>query len=163
MPSLYFLNGDATNPIVKPAIIVHICNNVGGWGAGFVLALSKKSKIPEIEYRNWFKQNQVGTKKFQLGEVLITGFVDEISVANMIAQNSIISLNKSSNTLVDYDALKCCLSQVYNKIKNNNRMTVHMPRIGCSLGGGSWSLVEPIIKETMTVDTYVYTFGEFNE
>ena len=35
-----------------------------------------------------------------------------------------------------------------------------MPRIGCVLAGGSWDLIEAIIKKVMTVDTYVYTIAE---
>ena len=47
--------GDATDPqfssISEVAIIPHICNDQGGWGRGFVLALSKKWKAPERAYR----------------------------------------------------------------------------------------------------------------
>ena len=46
--------GDATNPPrTSPAIIVHCCNDIGAWGRGFVLALSRRWKEPEREYRAW--------------------------------------------------------------------------------------------------------------
>jgi hypothetical protein len=32
-----------------------------------------------------------------------------------------------------------------------------MPRLGAVLSGGSWNLIENIIKKTMTVETYIYT------
>ena len=35
-------------------IIAHVCNDSGGWGRGFVLALSKKWPEPESKYRQWF-------------------------------------------------------------------------------------------------------------
>ena len=51
-----YLNGDATNPTGNGnKIIVHICNDIGGWGKGFVMAISKRWKQPEHQYREWFK------------------------------------------------------------------------------------------------------------
>ena len=38
------LEGITENNIDETRILLHICNNRGGWGAGFVLALSKKWK-----------------------------------------------------------------------------------------------------------------------
>ena len=45
---IIYIKGDATSPI-SPGnkIITHICNDIGGWGKGFVLALSKKWKVTE--------------------------------------------------------------------------------------------------------------------
>ena len=43
--SINYLKGDATEPTKKPAIICHVCNDIGGWGRGFVLALSKKCSL----------------------------------------------------------------------------------------------------------------------
>lgn len=43
MTQIIYLKGDATNPIAKGnKIIAHICNDAGGWGKGFVLAISRK-------------------------------------------------------------------------------------------------------------------------
>lgn len=45
---IIYIKGDATSPI-SPGnkIITHICNDIGGWGKGFVLALSKNGKLPK--------------------------------------------------------------------------------------------------------------------
>ncbi len=53
MSPIIYLKGDATEPIVTDGmrIITHICNDKGRWGAGFVMALSRKWKEPEDEYR----------------------------------------------------------------------------------------------------------------
>ena len=37
-------------------LIVHICNDRGGWGKGFVTAISACWPQPEAEYRNWFQE-----------------------------------------------------------------------------------------------------------
>ena len=43
MLNINYVIGDATQPIGDGAkIIVHVCNDIGGWGRGFVLALTKK-------------------------------------------------------------------------------------------------------------------------
>ena len=51
MNRINYVIGDATAPQGEGnKIICHICNDVGGWGAGFVMALSKKWKQPVEEY-----------------------------------------------------------------------------------------------------------------
>lgn len=56
MTQITYLKGDATNPMGKGnKIIAHICNDVGGWGKGFVLAISRKWKEPEKAYRKWYR------------------------------------------------------------------------------------------------------------
>lgn len=64
MKPINYIKGDATNPVGdEPKIIVHVCNDIGGWGKGFVMALSNKWKEPETQYRNWFASKE----NFELG------------------------------------------------------------------------------------------------
>ncbi len=43
MKEISYLVGDATTPDTQgPKIISHICNDIGAWGKGFVLAISKR-------------------------------------------------------------------------------------------------------------------------
>jgi len=45
MNSIKYVVGDATAPKMDGAkIICHVCNNIAGWGKGFVLALSKSGR-----------------------------------------------------------------------------------------------------------------------
>lgn len=40
-----YVTGDATEPIIKEQEITympHVCNDIGRWGAGYVLALNRK-------------------------------------------------------------------------------------------------------------------------
>lgn len=105
MKDIIYLKGDATKPIGDGLkIITHVCNNRGGWGKGFVKALSKKWKQPELNYRN-------------------------------------------------------CIKCGFNIDNVEGVITVHIPRIGCGLAGGSWDKVENIIKETLcknNIQVYVY-------
>lgn len=103
-----FVKGDATNPLDnKTKIIVHICNDEGGWGKGFVVAISNRWQEPEFEYRHWYKSKEAkqtdtvryerlesvdkyaNEKKFELGNVQFVKVTSEIWVANMIAQHGI--------------------------------------------------------------------------
>jgi hypothetical protein len=53
---LRILRGDATSPqAAGPKIITHVCNDRGGWGKGFVLALSRRWPEPERDYRAWHR------------------------------------------------------------------------------------------------------------
>lgn len=149
-----YLQGDATCPI-GPGFkyIVHICNDIGAWGKGFVLAISKRWSEPEKEYRRG---------GWKLGQTTFIPVTVDTVVVNMVAQKGIRSRHNPSP--INYAALFRCLDQVsdvisiYNK---SNDHTVHMPRIGCGLGGSSWSKIEPIIQETLCdegINVYVYDY-----
>jgi O-acetyl-ADP-ribose deacetylase (regulator of RNase III) len=149
-----YLIGDATQPkITDNKIIVHICNDIGAWGKGFVMAISKRWKEPEKEYRNWFKNQG----NFSLGQIQFIKVEDDIWIANLIGQHK-INKDENGNAPIRYDAIKVGLNKVVEFAKENTA-TVHMPRIGCGLAGGTWDKIEPILKETLLkneVATYVY-------
>lgn len=140
-----YVIGDATQPMLLPAIICHVCNDVGSWGRGFVLAISKKWKEPEAEFR--------GIETAFLGDVQFVPVEPGILVANMIAQHGLRGMG--DNPPIRYDAVRTALCKV--AIRAMGKYTVHMPRIGCGLAGGKWREVEAIIKETMPdIQVYVY-------
>lgn len=163
MDKITYLKGDATQPQFEGTkIIVHICNDIGAWGKGFVLALSKRWKSPELKYRQWYKDklylsNELAVP-FELGQ---TQFVmveaDPVMyVANMIAQHGI---GKKNNVPpIRYEALTYCLQSVCAMAKMTNA-SIHMPRIGSGLAGGNWEIIEKIIVQELTqqnIDVYVY-------
>jgi O-acetyl-ADP-ribose deacetylase (regulator of RNase III) len=156
MKTISYLNGDATNPQAEGnKIIAHICNDLGGWGKGFVLAISKKWNAPEKEYRNWFKTNL----NFNLGEIQLVNVETEIWIGNMIGQHKVIT-NSKGIPPIRYRAVEECLEKLSNEALKLNA-SIHMPRIGCGLAGGKWEEIEPIINKTLlknNVEVYVYDF-----
>ncbi len=154
MPKLTHLIGDATKPLLKPALICHIVNDVGAWGSGFVISLSRKNRTPEECYLNFCASQKEQSIPIPLGMVQITSFLPDIQVANMYCQHGIG--HKAGNPALDYEALKICLTSIFRNAEIAGN-TVHMPRIGAVRSGGSWPEIEKVITETMTVDTYVYT------
>ncbi len=149
---IVYLKGDATDPQAKgPKLIIHICNTIGGWGRGFVLSVSKRWTAPERCYRNWHK-NRIHSevygedKVFELGAVQIVQVKHDTWVVNMIAQKGIGM--GSNGPPIQYKALESCLQKV-DLIAMEKQASIHAPRIGCSLSGGSWSKVEPLLSETL--------------
>ncbi|MDB5339055.1 MAG: Macro domain protein, partial [Planctomycetaceae bacterium] len=138
--------GDATSPQAKGTkLICHICNDMGRWGKGFVLALSRRWPQPEEQYRAWYAGKV--DAKFALGEVQFVQVEPYIWIANMVAQRG--TKTGSSGPPVRYDAIADCLRQVSGKA-TELKASIHMPRIGCGLGGGNWTRVEPLIEECLT-------------
>ena len=172
MSKITFLKGDATYPVGKGnKIIVHVCNDVGAWGAGFVLAISKRWEKPEAMYRS-LKHLRTGYVLGDVQDVFVTDEDDkeQIIVANMIAQHGIIGerppLNSNVHSLtwqaiaaveppIRYDSVRKCLTKVNNTAKMMNA-SIHAPRFGTGLAGGEWAEIAKIIKDTITVDVYIY-------
>lgn len=141
MEVINYIRGDATQPAGDGSkIIVHVCNDIGAWGKGFVLALSRRWPQPEKQYKNWFKSNV----NFVLGQTQFVQVEKHIWVANMIGQRNIKTAS-SGIPPVRYEAIAAALSKVAVFAIRNN-VTVHMPRIGCGLAGGTWDKIEPIIE-----------------
>lgn len=139
---IHYVRGDATKPVgTGLKIIVHSCNDLGAWGSGFVLAVSKRWKEPEARYRAWFKE-----KYPALGEVQFVSVADDVIVANMIGQQGLVGPKNPHPA--KYDAFRTGLSTVA-EMARGSAATVHMPRIGCGLGGATWEKVEAIINEVM--------------
>lgn len=144
--TINFLRGDATRPVGEgPKIIVHICNDIGGWGAGFVLALSRRWTQPEARYRAWHKSG--GPPPFELGQVQFVEVEPHLFVANLIGQRDIHT--RGGVPPVRYEAIREGLGQVAQKARELNA-SVHMPRIGCGLAGGKWETVGAIVEEQLS-------------
>lgn len=146
--SLTYRVGDATSPTESGyKIITHVTNLVGGWGAGFVLAISKKWPQPEREYRNLF--TSFSQKAPALG---LTQFVEvepDITIANMLAQKFLgIRINKNNLKQIplDYPALEICMKSVAKEAIKRNAIIV-APRFGAGLAGGDFSIIEKMIKK----------------
>lgn len=149
-----YRKGDATSPTKDGnKIIVHICNDVGGWGKGFVMAISNKWKEPEEQYREWYKSKN----NFSPGQAQFVKVNEDTWVANLIGQRD-IKKDKEGVPPIRYEAVANGLQKVGEFAMEING-SVHMPRIGCGLAGGTWDKIEPLIKNNLTdkgVEVMVY-------
>ncbi|MDV9176232.1 macro domain-containing protein [Streptomyces sp. W16] len=145
MGEIDYVRGDATVPSVKGVkVIAHVCNDIGGWGKGFVLALSRRWPEPEKEYRAWHRDR--AANDFALGAVRFVRVERHVWVANMIGQRGIRAGSKG--VPVRYEAIDTALGLLADRAAELGA-SVHMPRIGCGLAGGTWSRVEPLVTERL--------------
>jgi len=154
--------GDATEPCVADGtrVIAHVCNDEGKWGAGFSGAVS--DKWPEAK-KNYQAKARF-SKSFKLGEAYWV-FVDlNMAIVNMVAQHG-FSRDLLNRRPIRYDSLEICLDKLAEGVRalsgggpeKPRKVTVHMPRIGCELSGGSWDTVGALVEEALWgLEVYVY-------
>lgn len=148
-----YVPGDATQPIASSnALICHVVNDAGGWGRGFVLAVSRRWPEPEAAYRKWARAGLT----LGMVQTVPVNRARAIVVVNMCAQHGYQSI--ANPVPLRYDALATCLEKVarYREARMPSA-SVHMPRIGCGLAGGSWPEVERMIESNLHgVPVYIY-------
>lgn len=160
-----YVRGDATAPWGDgPFLLPHICNASGGWGKGYVLALSRRWPEPEAAFREWARtgSDQGVARPYRLGEIQFVnvGVEPYITVVNMIAQDGYRpTYADDGKRYTDYGALRLCLGTLAAATFGE---TIHMPRIGAGLGGSPWGPIEDLINETLVakgLDVSVYDIG----
>lgn len=99
---------------------------------------------PEAAYRAWHRDR--AGNDFGLGAVQVVPVDRYVWVANMIGQRGI--RRGSKGVPVRYDAIDRALDRLADRAVELEA-SVHMPRIGCGLAGGSWERVEPLIAQRL--------------
>ena len=152
-----YVKGDATVPVGDgPKVIVHVCNDAGAWGKGFVLAISKRWPKPEQSYREWHKHG--ADVPFELGQVLFVEVEPSLWVANLIGQHGIRPAGGVPP--IRYQAVRDGLRRVA-AFAQAKVASIHMPRIGCGLAGGTWEEVGRLVQEELAdkeIEVHVYDF-----
>jgi O-acetyl-ADP-ribose deacetylase (regulator of RNase III) len=87
----------------------------------------------------------------------------DVWVANMIGQRDIRRARKPVPVPpVRYEAIEAALRRIAAFARERGA-SVHMPRIGCGLAGGTWDRMEPIVRAAVVdsgVEAYVYDLPE---
>lgn len=150
-----YVKGDATYPQGDgQKFIIHIVNDIGKWGAGFVLAISKRWTEPEIEYKKWYRQRN----ELELGKVQFVQVESGIIVANMVAQHG---TGQQNGPPIRYGALETCLRTVAERARKEGA-SVHGPRFGAGLSGGDWATIEKLVQENLNdLNVIIYDFERF--
>lgn len=139
--------------------VIHCCNDIGAWGAGFVLAINSKWSDPEDYYRAWSTNSLKHKPVFRLGQIQEVQVEKDIAVINMIGQrgigSSFIRIGKGVGqiirniTPIKYEAIEECLIRVASLAKENNA-SVHAPKFGSGLAGGEWKHIEQLIESNIS-------------
>jgi len=150
---IIYIKGDATKLPFEPAMIAHIVNDQGGWGAGFSGALTKQfGSGPKDHYKKI--QREQASQGRRHGYCALYKGPGPI-IMHMFAQRGYASTDNPHP--LNLDDLNTCLGILYRSAVERE-LTVHMPRIGTGYGGGTWDEVESLInKHRGTVTTFVYS------
>ena len=148
------IQGDASRPRGSGSrILAQIVNDRAfTWGGGFSLTVRKKWPEAQKAFRAWAEPPH---RNLRLGRVHVVGAEDHLAVASLVAQHG---FHASPKPRIRYLALKSCLEEL-SMIALQRHATVHMPKIGSGLAGGSWSIVRELVQETLCrrgVKVFVY-------
>jgi O-acetyl-ADP-ribose deacetylase (regulator of RNase III) len=124
-------------------VIAHVVNDAtANWGGrGFATALRRAWPDVQDAFSEW----AVDRVRLHLGGVHFVAHGSDITVASMIAQRG---FGPSSTRRLRYSALQTCLEQLA-EFAANHSASVHMPRIGTGNGGGSWPVIEELVRTSV--------------
>jgi O-acetyl-ADP-ribose deacetylase (regulator of RNase III) len=144
-------------------LIPHVVNNVGAFNAGVALALKTKWPKVEKDYRGWLTFWQ-RYQRSVLGQVFAS-LVEctektTIIVVHMFAQNGIRS--RQNPQPLEYPFLQSCMEAIPEIGQTFDRpFSIHCPKFGSGLSGGSWPEIEKLIRaiwcaQNIPVTVYSY-------
>jgi hypothetical protein len=143
-PMLQYLVGNALQPRgLEPKMIVHLTNDkAASWGGGgFSNSIGAKWQPVHDAYRTW----AASRRPLSLGDVHFADASSDITIASVVAQKG---YGVATGTRLRYQALRSGLVAVGAEATKRNA-TIHMPRIGTGLAGGTWEVVEEIVREAL--------------
>ena len=165
--------GDVTTPqkISEDEIVYlpHVCNDIGGWGAGVVLAISRKWRGPEEVYKSFIRRNGQGEQNLgnvEFWDSRVNGWPEDTIVCNMVAQHDYQS--DENPRPINYIALAKCMGKVEEVLTIRKRVLgnarpirIHCPKFGSDLAGGNWDFILNLIEDAwlnVGIDVVVYEY-----
>ena len=140
-----FVFGDATKPAGDNLrMIVHVVTDGAMiWGGGgFAAAVRRTWPHAQEEFREWVAQQR---EHLSLGRVHFSSIKEAVQIASIVAQRG---YGPSDKPRIRYGALRQGLSEVA-RVARDTHASVHMPRIGTGMAGGSWDLIEELVRDTL--------------
>lgn len=155
MATLKYIIGDCLDPVRENpnnwAIIAHVVNNKGAFGAGVALQISKQFPDAKRHYKEW-----THSSTFKLGAVEFTIIETEyLVIAHLCAQDGLPE--EGNPTPLRYGAMKDCIVKL-GIAAEDMKAEIHMPKIGCGYARGKWPLITPFLEKWIpnTVPVTVY-------
>ena len=133
---LDIINKDITT--VTSGIVAHGTNTQLAFGSGVAGAIRKKWPRVYAVFMDTKSANRLGN----VTPVDVSPF---LTVLNCYTQDS---YGYDGKKYADLGAVKNCLTTAFI-LAEHKGLALHMPKIGCGLGGLEWSDVEPIIEALM--------------
>jgi O-acetyl-ADP-ribose deacetylase (regulator of RNase III) len=141
---LRFLKGDASEPFGgEPKFLLQVVNDQAQiWGGGFAKQIRKKWPQAQAHFREW----AYGRHNLKLGNIHATKVRPDLTLVSLVAQHGFG--RPTAGPRLRYSHLFSALDKV-GELATHQNATVHMPRIGTGEAGGSWNIIEGIIRETL--------------
>lgn len=145
-PAITYVTGDATDP-QGPGLklLIHICNDEGRWGMGFVVPLGNRWPAARDAYLRVAHSHE---GKLPLGLVIPALVAPDLVVLNLVAQEGLRRRDGHGRPPIRYESLRECLHKVADRYADREA-TVHGPRLGAGLAGGNWREIEDILLEEL--------------
>ena len=148
--------------IVEPqqtgtTLILHLCNDKGRWLRGIMQLLSTKWPNVHARYRKWYSNRF--SLDFKLGKYIVQDVEDDVKVVSILGQHGVLS-GDYSNIPVRYGAVEQALHDIAIEFKDVEDVSVHIPKLGCETGGGTWDRMKPIIEKTLLTNDIPVTVYE---
>jgi O-acetyl-ADP-ribose deacetylase (regulator of RNase III) len=121
-------------------IIAHGTNCKNGFGSGVAGQMAKVHPRAKQEYHAKFF-----SEGWKLGDVQFV-FSGNKTIANCATQNEYFPRDKVH---ADYYSIRVCMEKV-KLFAQTGDWSIGMPKIGCGLAGGDWSIVKGILDEVFT-------------
>jgi O-acetyl-ADP-ribose deacetylase (regulator of RNase III) len=126
-------------------IICHGVNCSRGFASGFAAQVARLH--PEVRQAYLDKYDRDG---WRLGDYQVVELASPTPTLRMIANLGTQQFygREQGRVYVDYDGLRTAVNGLFDYAEDLG-MGVAMPRIGCGLAGGDWSIVSDIIAESI--------------
>jgi O-acetyl-ADP-ribose deacetylase (regulator of RNase III) len=160
--SITYIRGDATSTRgTGSRLLVQVVNDSAfTWGGGG-FAGAVRRRWPSAQ-REFTARVTADRNALRLGSVVTCALETDVTLFSVVAQRG---YGPSPRPRVRYAALRECLLRVLEVAKERDA-SVHMPRIGTGLAGGSWPVIEEIIREILTregIKVFVYDLPQGKE
>jgi hypothetical protein len=143
-PRVQYVRGSALRPRgPEPRIVVQVVNDkTPNWGGrGFAQALRGAWPKVQEDFQNWALSSR---SEFRLSAVRWCKAERDLMVASLVAQQG---YGDSTQPRIRYAALRSGLVEVAREAREM-KASVHMPRIGAGHAGGSWTIIEELVRTT---------------
>ena len=144
---------------VEYGVIVHGCNCSGGFGSGIARQMKERYPIVEKVFRATPPCPEL------LGEIQVVKVTDDLFVVNAFTQNN---YGHDGGKYADAGAIQTALKSAI-RFANKIGHDIHVPKIGCGLGGLDWETDVKPIYTTLAMDAldhdmlfYVHDYKPLN-
>jgi len=152
-----YCRGDASEPVgTGPKLLLQLTNDQAQiWGGGFAGQIRRKWPQAQRSFREW----TFDRSNLKLGNVHFFEVANDLTLVSLVGQHGFGKA--TSGPRVRYGAIFEAFQKVAEKALAQSA-SVHMPRIGTGAAGGSWSIIEGILRETLVarkISVTVYDVG----